>query len=720
MKINFNSRKLRKTVAIISLWVMILSSTNVSAIVNRTYRDVEAEVKNYSRGGRIDKDHWARQAFKELDNLIFQANNLANQREYDQPEYLEALNRYVDEIGAYTNFLKIMQKKSIEQKTDFIQKYRKIVGNKDMPLKEKNNAKIANEYLTAGLDQLDVGMFEYVKSQINKAMKDFIKEIDRENIKKEDLGRYIDIYNTDDDRLWRMYYRRDSKFKEYNDIMREIYNKHNQIMAILKSDYALDAKEAREMLEIEKNLSLGIAGGEVKEDYYNYITDNDLYNARDRLWLNGIVNLRMAREAKDNLDGALNDFFKAIGKVRPKDLKGLDERDYEKIKDTDDKRISYLNTLKQQIEQQVEEASAGMEIKPLEIIKEVPNNSPKWNMDVDAEDDDSLDKITMLTKAQIERLNKLGINFDNIDFNDESKIKEIIAKLEEGNNEDTGTVLPKATGIEDRDRIEQNTEKEHYEDVKKTEAAAPIAKVENEGSHLVLQGTISKAEDFKVMEQNIEIEAKTEETGAVASEQASEVKIVEKSEAAQQALRIEQQGKEKPPHSIISPVSASGMGQKVSEDTQAVEVKEVQVLEEQHTDAEQTQVEVDDKRASQVIETAPESIYERIRFNLPEVDRRENLSPSNLDRIHTAIGEFSERSNRTMDMLRNGDKDVSLEDQEKIKRLILNGGNVRKDLDVILGVGKEDEIIDKLVEYLETRSNDLDRIYRQYNPENKK
>lgn len=134
MKINFDSRKLRKTVAIISLWVMILSSTNVSAIVNRTYRDVEAEVKNYSRGGRIDKDHWARQAFKELDNLIFQANNLANQREYDQPEYLEALNRYVDEIGAYTNFLKIMQKKSIEQKTDFIQKYRKIVGNKDMPL----------------------------------------------------------------------------------------------------------------------------------------------------------------------------------------------------------------------------------------------------------------------------------------------------------------------------------------------------------------------------------------------------------------------------------------------------------------------------------------------------------------------------------------------------------------------------------------------------------
>ena len=75
-----------------------------------------------------------------------------------------------------------------------------------------------------------------------------------------------------------------------------------------------------------------------------------------------------------------------------------------------------------------------------------------------------------------------------------------------------------------------------------------------------LQGTISKAEDFKVMEQNIEIEDKTEETVAVASEQASEVKIVEKSEEAQQALRIEQQ--ENPPHSIISPVSASGMGQK--------------------------------------------------------------------------------------------------------------------------------------------------------------
>ena len=82
-------------------------------------------------------------------------------------------------------------------------------------------------------------------------------------------------------------------------------------------------------------------------------------------------------------------------------MEKFDYEKYDKVKNNSSKRDEYLNELKRALEQQVEEASVGMEIKPLEIIKEVPNNSPKWNMDVDAEDDDSLDRITMLTKAQM-------------------------------------------------------------------------------------------------------------------------------------------------------------------------------------------------------------------------------------------------------------------------------------------------------------------------------
>lgn len=710
MKINFNSRKLRKTVAIISLWVMVLSSTNVSAIVNRTYRDVEEEVKAHANGNYHKSHYMIEINYTKLESAINKAVALANYPVYMDEVYTTERDNFLNELGAYIGFLKKMQLESENDKTQYAKEYSELMADKQVSREEK----IQKVYLSSGLEKLTTGEAEYIKDRIDKLMKKFMDDVSNKNRNNPKLAQYDALYHLDGYSEEQWYYQLDNDlvFKEYATLMARIYNKERQILAILKTSFASQENEAKEMLELQRNMILNIKGKKLK--------NNDIYNEEDENWDKKIVNVKMAEEANLALNDIISEFFKTIGKKRPKNMEKFDYEKYDKVKNNSSKRDEYLNELKRALEQQVEEASVGMEIKPLEIIKEVPNNSPKWNMDVDAEDDDSLDRITMLTKAQIERLNKLGINFDNIDFNDKSKVEEIIAKLGEENTEEAETASSKATGVEDRDRIEQNTEKEHYEDVKKTEAAAPIAKVENEGSHLVLQGTISKAEDFKVMEQNIEIEAKIEETGAVASEQASEVKIVEKSEAAQQALRIEQQGKENPPHSIISPVSASDMGQKVSEAKQVVETREVKVLEEQHTDAEQTRVEVDDKRASQVIDTAPESIYERIRFNLPEADSRENLSPRNLNRIHTAIGEFSERSNRTMDMLRNGDKDVSLEDQEKIKRLISNGGNVRKDLDVILGAGKEDEVIDKLVEHLKTGSNDLNRIYRQYNPENKK
>ena len=640
MKINFDSRKLRKTVAIISLWVMILSSTNVSAIVNRTYRDVEEEVKAHANGNYHKSHYMIEINYTKLESAINKAVALANYPVYMDEVYTTERDNFLNELGAYIGFLKKMQLESENDKTQYAKEYSELMADKQVSREEK----IQKVYLSSGLEKLTTGEAEYIKDRIDKLMKKFMDDVSNKNRNNPKLAQYDALYHLDGYSEEQWYYQLDNDlvFKEYATLMARIYNKERQILAILKTSFASQENEAKEMLELQRNMILNIKGKKLK--------NNDIYNEEDENWDKKIVNVKMAEEANLALNDIISEFFKTIGKKRPKNMEKFDYEKYDKVKNNSSKRDEYLNELKRALEQQVEEASVGMEIKPLEIIKEVPNNSPKWNMDVDAEDDDSLDRITMLTKAQIERLNKLGINFDNIDFNDKSKVEEIIAKLGEENTEEAEAASSKATGVEDRDRIEQNTEKEHYEDVKKTEAAAPIAKVENEGSNLFLQGTISKAEDFKVMEQNIEIEDKTEETVAVASEQASEVKIVEKSEEAQQALRIEQQ--ENPPHSIISPVSASGMGQKVSEAKQVVETREVQVLEEQHTDAEQTQVEVDDKRASQVIDTALESIYERIRFNLPEVDRRENLSSSNLDRIHTAIGEFSERSNRTMDMLR--------------------------------------------------------------------
>ena len=167
MKINFDSRKLRKTVAIISLWVMILSSTNVSAIVNRTYRDVEEEVKAHANGNYHKSHYMIEINYTKLESAINKAVALANYPVYMDEVYTTERDNFLNELGAYIGFLKKMQLESENDKTQYAKEYSELMADKQVSREEK----IQKVYLSSGLEKLTTGEAEYIKDRIDKLMK---------------------------------------------------------------------------------------------------------------------------------------------------------------------------------------------------------------------------------------------------------------------------------------------------------------------------------------------------------------------------------------------------------------------------------------------------------------------------------------------------------------------------------------------------------------------
>ncbi|MDY2986075.1 MAG: hypothetical protein SOR77_00430 [Peptoniphilus sp.] len=495
MNISFEKgRLLKTTVATLSLGAMLLSSTNVSAIVNKNYRDVEKEVKMHVGGIKHDSEYILKTNYEKMEDVIYRAVKLANRLEYQDKDYDKEREEYIRELGIYTSFLTKMKLKSINEETNFAKEYKK--------LKSKDDGRYA--YLSSGLEQLTTNEVEYIKSKIEAAMRSFINNVARKNKEKEDLIQYdaiLYLYDGYTKEYRNQYYKESEDFRKYVDLVREMRKKHNQILAILKSGYATEkdgAEEALEMLELQKNMVLNIRGEHPK--------NNDIYEGGDNYWDEKIVNLRLAEEANKNLDEIINEFFETIGEKRPKNLEKFNFSSYEEVKNNEIERKKYFNQLKETIEGQVIEANQEGNLKNRAEVTEKFEESKNYITP------------TVETQPKLASSSLLQRNARNIGSLQKER-KEVTLKNSMENVNCTNAISVESLSLENQVRgtiqedegfptMEANSNNENNDG----NLSQNIENKSNDESNIVLSslkivsGKVEEAEQFKSME------SKTEDT----------------------------------------------------------------------------------------------------------------------------------------------------------------------------------------------------------------
>lgn len=275
------NKKFLKSVAIVGLASTALGMAQPVGAVVKGHKIPELKFSKVYNLGKIP-DGWVDSKYKELSEILNEANTWLGSEEYFEPEFKKAREKLFSEMSVYENYLITL----------------KLKASADVPHKKGKLTSLEMQKLS-GISLIDMGAYNELVSRIKLTKNEFVTEVYNIYNNNVELYPYINKYLTNKDYL----YLQDENYNIYKQLIDELTRRIRQVQKIVKNNNS-SHKDETEILETLVNCAT--------------------YESKGNNWSYYIPNIRSASQKLKEVDDAIEDFFKSIDREVPELLRRND------------------------------------------------------------------------------------------------------------------------------------------------------------------------------------------------------------------------------------------------------------------------------------------------------------------------------------------------------------------------------------------------------------